>query len=263
MAAQICADLVGERDLERVEAVVDVLGHLGDRDRDTEAGARQAVVQPDNDGAAARVALADHRLGRLEEVVHAGALAKELGVEADPEVDTHTLTRHPLQDRDEDVLARAGHHRAAVDDDVPAWFLGERGADLLGGPLEVLGGQTAAGPGGGADADEGHVRLAHGRRGIVAHLQPAVGDDLGDQLTDPILHDGRCAVSDEGGLLGAGVDAEDLVAARGEARGRHAPDVSESEDAQADHVVGYAAQSTHSRLFADSHDIVSRIGGTE
>ena len=40
---------------------------------------------------AGRVMLTDDRLGRLEEVPHAGALAQELGVDRDAEVDTGGL----------------------------------------------------------------------------------------------------------------------------------------------------------------------------
>ena len=58
-------------DLQRVEGVVDVLRHLGHRDRHAEHGAGQPLVERADHVATRRVALADHGLRRREEVADA------------------------------------------------------------------------------------------------------------------------------------------------------------------------------------------------
>jgi hypothetical protein len=110
------ADLVGEADLQGVEGVVGVLGHLGDRDRDPEHVARQALVERRDRVGRGRVGRADHGLGRVEEVADAAALAEELRVHRDAEVDPDGLAGRLLQDRDQQVGAGAGEHRAAEHD---------------------------------------------------------------------------------------------------------------------------------------------------
>ena len=117
---QIAPISLAKLDLERVEAVVDVLGHLGDPDRDPEVWAGKVFVQSKHHVAAAWICLADNGFGWIEKVAHAGPLAQELGVHAHPEVDPGALARCRFQPWDQQVLARARHHGAAVDHDVPA-----------------------------------------------------------------------------------------------------------------------------------------------
>ena len=87
------ADLVGEPDFERVEAVVDVLGHLRDADGDPEARAGKALVESHHHFAAAWIRLADNGFGWIEEISNARTLAQELGIHANPEVDPRPLAR--------------------------------------------------------------------------------------------------------------------------------------------------------------------------
>ena len=172
-------------------------------------------------------------LGGAQEVPHAGALTQELGVDAHTEVHADALARRPLEQRDEGALAGARHHRAAEDHDVPAVLGRECPADLLGDPLEVLGGQTTARPRRRADAHERHVRVAHGLDRVGLHREPPRSHYLGDQFADPFLDDGCQAVTDERRLMWVGIDAEDDISPGSKAGSGHASDIAEPEDAQA------------------------------
>ena len=66
---------------------------------DPEARARQTLVEVHHLAAGTLVALADHGLGRIEEVLDAGALAQELGVHAHAEVDARLLAGGLFEDR--------------------------------------------------------------------------------------------------------------------------------------------------------------------
>ena len=79
-----------------MEAVVDVLGHLRDRDRNLKPRTAQSVVQLHYFGPAAVVALADYRLGRIQEVLYAATFPEEFGVHANAEVDPDSLARSPF-----------------------------------------------------------------------------------------------------------------------------------------------------------------------
>ena len=83
------------------------------------------------------------------------ALAQELRVDRHAEV--HARPRSPdafSRIGISSVVAGAGQHRAAEHDGVPAVPLAQRVADLLGHPLQVLGGQAAVRRRRRADADQ-------------------------------------------------------------------------------------------------------------
>src|SRR6478672_9016588 len=151
-----------------MEAVVDVLGHLRDRDRNLKPRTAQPVVQLQYFGPAAVVALADYRLGRIQEVLYAATFPEEFGVHANAEVDPDSLARSPFQDRNQRVLASTGNHRAPVHDDVPLRLLGQSGSYLLADPLEIRRGKTAVRRRRRTHANKGYVACQHRGDGIPA-----------------------------------------------------------------------------------------------
>ena len=243
------ADLVGEAHLEGVEAVVDVLGHLGHLHRHPEERPGQPLVEPEERLAAGLVDLPDHRLGRVEEVADAGALAQELRVDADPEVGARALARRALQDGHEQVLAGAGQHRAAEGDGVALALGAQGGADLLGDPLQVDRRQAPVGRGRGAHADQRQVAAgdALGRAGGDA--QRAGADDLGRELADALLDHRRLAAPDHVDLLRAHVDPDDLVAPLGQAGRGDAAHVAQAEHADSHPAPVPRAASTSRRRY--------------
>ena len=156
------AHLVGEADLERVEGVVGVLRHLGDRDRHAVDDAGKAVVERRHGVGRERVARADDGLRRIVEVAHRGALAQELRVHGDAEVVSGAQARGRLETRDQRALAGARQHRRAEDDRVAAAERRDGGADLVGDALQVYRRERAVAGRRRADADQRQVARGDG-----------------------------------------------------------------------------------------------------
>ena len=206
------ADLVAEGHLERVEAVVHVLGHLGHRDRHPEARAGQALVEGHAPARHCARRSPDHGLGRVEEVLHAGRLAQELRVQADPEVVAGPLARRPLQDRDQHVLAGARDHGAAVDHDVRSLVL-QRRADLLAGALHVREVEVAVRLAGRAHAHQRHVGRANRLARRRGRRKPALRTAAANSSGNLGLHDRDAARVHQLDLAGVHVHADHGVAA--------------------------------------------------
>ena len=220
---------------------------IGTRNR----GPPRPVVQAHHLRTAALVALADDRLRRILEVPHAAALAQELRVDTDAEVDPDALAGSAFQHGDQHLLARTGDHGAAKDHDVPAVLRCERGADLVARPFQIPRGQAAARCRRCAHTDDRDVRAQHRRRRIVRDRQPSAVTMLGRELADPLL-DHRCdALAEEVGLLWIDVDADDRVSPGREARGGDTSHVAETEDTDCQLAARVRHLSHHSCLSAD------------
>ena len=224
------ADLVGERDLEGVEAVVDVLRHLGHGSGHVERRAGEAGVEPGHHRHVGAVVAPDDRLGRGEEVGDRRALPEELRVHAHGEVPAGDQATRRLELRHDDAVARARQHRRAHDDDVTA--VGRQGGADLRRPRARDRSSTAIRWAPTASRRRRSARSvastasAHRRR----RPQPPRLDAVGDEIADPLLEHGRAAVVDRVDLDRVDVDADDVVTALGEAGGRHDPDVAQAED---------------------------------
>ena len=168
------ADLVRERDLERVPRVARVLHHLGGADAGRHHRRLDLRVERLGRLGVGLIVVADQRQRRVAEVVDRRALAEELGVDRDAEAGAVLLARGPFERRNHDVVRRARQHGAADHHHVVVVLVRERLADLLGDPLEIGEVEAAVLAARSADADERQVGVAHrvGRAGRRA--QPAV-----------------------------------------------------------------------------------------
>lgn len=104
--------------------------------------------------------------------------------------------------------------------------------DDVGDPFEVLGGQATTGPGGGTDADYGHIGLAHGADGVVAHGQPPARYSFGGDVGDPSFDHRRLTARKTSELPGIDVQTDDRVTPAREACCGDTSDVPETEDAE-------------------------------
>ena len=150
-------------------------------------------------------------------------------MDAHGEVPAGRQATRRLQPRHDDAVARARQHRRTDDDDVTA--VGRQGgADLLGTRSRYVVESDAVWRRRRADAHKGQVRRIDGVGHRRRRPQPPRLDGVGDEIADPLLEHGRAAVVDGVDLGWVDVDAEHVVTALGEARGRHDPDVAQAED---------------------------------
>ena len=188
-------DLVGEPDLERVEAVVDVLGHLGDPDGDPEAWAGKAFVQSD---APFRRCVDPSRPQRFwvdrENLERSFPRAGTRGSRKPRSRPPHACpTPTP-------AAGSAGSRRS------PAPWCCDRPqrANRPCRPMphrsrrstcsRNVGGQTPAGGRRCADADQRDVRAQDGGARIGGDGEVARGNDLGGEVADSFLDDRRPAL---------------------------------------------------------------------
>src|SRR5262249_41332713 len=83
-----------------------------------------------------------------------------------------------------------------------------------------------------SDGDEADLGGPHGGHEIGREPQPALGEVAADQLLEARLVDGDAALLEHRDLGLVDVDAEDVVAALGEARPGHQTDVAGPDDTQ-------------------------------
>ncbi|MEZ5317012.1 MAG: glycosyltransferase family 1 protein [Vicinamibacterales bacterium] len=131
------------------------------------AGARERLVELDHDRGGAVVRRANHHAVRLQEVLDGRALLEELGIADDAE-----RVRRLAPDDVAHQLRRAGRHRALVHDDRVARH---RAGRLLRRREHVLQVRRTVLPGGRADRDEDHLRLAHRLGQLRREAQPPLG----------------------------------------------------------------------------------------
>ena len=111
------ADLVGERHLERVPAIVGELGEFGHLERHLEQRGRGAVIEPGRTPRRPRPALAEDDAGGALEVGDGTALAQELRVHRHLVAPARVLAGSRGEQRQHDLLGGAGRHGAAQEDD--------------------------------------------------------------------------------------------------------------------------------------------------
>ena len=208
---------------ERVGRVLDGFGRC--RVGDDHRGA-DAVVERRHLQCRGLVVAADHDAIRLQEVLHCGPLAEELGVGHDLHVGP---THHPLDD-----LGAAHRHGRLVDDDR---FVRQHGADLSRRGLDVaeIGGAVVALRCG--HAQEGDLAIGCGVGRPEHERQPTAGDAFFDQLLQTELDDRDHAAAQALDLGGIDVGAHDLVTHVGEAGPRGQAHVTGADDSDLGHGV--------------------------
>ena len=175
------ADLVGETHLQRVPRVVHVLDHLGGLEIGAHERTGEPVIEFRQHLAACAVQLTDHGLRRIQEVVHRGALAQELGVHAQPEIDSGSPPGRGLERRDHHVARRSRQHRAADCDHRRTGMLSQRRTDLLAYSAHVRQIDSPVATRGRTDADQSQVGQLDRRRQIRRRGQPLAANLFRDE----------------------------------------------------------------------------------
>jgi hypothetical protein len=225
------AYLVGETHLQCVPRVVGVLHHLRRLDVGAHQGRLEVGVETRQQLAAGFVEFADHRLGRVEVVVHRAAFAQELRVDAHAELRARLASRCGFERRDHHVAHGAGQHRAADHHRRRAVVAAHGFADLLGDPPYVLEVDVAVGAARRAHAHHDQIGTLHRVDGLDAGGEPARRHLLLDNLADVLLDDGRAAGVDQVHLARLRVDADHIVALLRQAARSHGADVPQTQDA--------------------------------
>ncbi|MCY1292384.1 hypothetical protein D9M70_416070 [compost metagenome] len=227
------ADLVGEGDLGGVPDVAGVLDHLRHLDALAHDGGVEFLVERLQQVAGAAVQLADHGHRRVVVVLDRGALAKELGVHRDAEVDPGTFARAFLEDRDHHVLHRARQHGGAHHHGMPGVLVAQRLADLGAHRLDEVQGQVAVALARRADAGKRQVGIANRCLDVGRAPQVAALHALLEQGLEPRLDDRRATAVDEVDLDLGYIDPDHLVAAYRQAPRAHRPHVTQTKNADA------------------------------
>ena len=227
------ADFVGEGDLERVKGIaahLERLGHANVRDQEACIEMLEQIAHRIDRGFAIA---ADDRVRRMIVVADRGALAQELRLEAQTEVDARLLAAGALENWLYLLFHRARLNRRADDDGVELLLERQRRTELLGEPQDR--GEVLAAVRGRrrAHAHERDFGIAHGQHGIVGHRDAAGIDHVAHQFLDAFFEDGRLATANQVELHGIDVDADHLVSVTREASQRHCADVAQAEDADA------------------------------
>ncbi len=212
-------------------AVVGVLHHLGGLDVGADHRARRFRIQRGEQIAARLVDLADHGLRRMVVVVHRGAFAQELGVDADAELLAGALAGVFFQQGNDHAAHGPGEHGAAKDNHRRAGMAGERPADLLADALHVFQVDAAVRLARRADADERQIGVAHRVLDVGRGVQASRLHLLGDDLAQVLLDDRRAPFVDEVDLGSLRIDADDFVAFSCQEPCGYRPDVSEPQHA--------------------------------
>src|ERR1019366_4522362 len=228
--AQI-ADFVGETDLQRMPAVVNVLDHLSRLYIRPDQRRLEFFVKLGQHVAAGFIQFADHRLRRRAEVFHCRTLPQKFGVVTDAEVNPGLFPGELFQGGNHDAAHRARQDGAADDDGVASCLSLERLADLFANPPNVFQVEVAVGLARCADANEGQFRLANRLDWIAGGVQPAGSSSGGDDLTDVHFNDGRLATVDQVDFGRERVDPDDFMSIMGETPRRNRADITQSENA--------------------------------
>ena len=137
------------------------------------------------------VADANHRQGRFEEILHARALAEELGSHRDAKVHACPLPAEFFQERTQASIDRTWQHGAPEDDDGEAFGVGERVPDLHRDALDLRKNRQSRRSGSRrADADDDDVAAARGVGDTCGDGKPARRASRCDQLPQVRLDDG-------------------------------------------------------------------------
>ena len=163
-----------------------------------------------------RVEFADDCERRRVVVPNRGSFAEELRIHADAEIAAGLLPGVLLQNRDDESLDGSGQDGASNADDVIRARLLQESADVGGRVLDVIETQAPVLVAGCAHAHHRQVRVLDCvRRGA----QAVVADSTANEIGQPGLDDSADPFVDAVDLPLIDVDAENVIAARGEARG--------------------------------------------
>ena len=221
---------IREGDLQRMKIVAGVLHHLGRAHRGADELARQVAEQCFQPLGRGFMVGADDGERRLVVVADRAALAQELGLEAQEEVDAVLLARLALDDRAQHVFHGAGHDGAAEHHHVRLGLAGQ-GLPQLGGQAHdgalIL---AAIGRRGRAHADQADVAAQHGGLGVGGDGDATAGGHALHELDHALFHHRRLAGRDELELGLVDVHADDLVAVARQAGQRHGADVAKAKD---------------------------------
>jgi hypothetical protein len=217
-----------------VERVVRVLDHhRHGRRRDQERGIDVGVQIGDGAGGGLISVDADHRLGRVEEVVDGRALAKELRVDGESEVPPPLLAAGALERGKEELFCHPRQRRASEDDNMPLALVAQRGADLLADVDDAGNVRRAVRIARRAHTNERKIGRRDGFGGIGGGGEPAVTDMLCEQFFETLFKNWAPPGGKRRDLLLRDVDPDNAMPALRKAAGGDRADVAEAEDADA------------------------------
>ncbi|MCY1359613.1 hypothetical protein D9M69_461950 [compost metagenome] len=216
--------------------VAGVLDHLGDFDVLADDRRVELAVQGFQGVAGGRVEPADDGHRREVVVLDRGALAEELGVHRDAEIDPGGLAGAVLEDRDHHVLHGARQHGAAHHHGVAPGLVAQDETDLAAHRFDVVELQVAVLLARRADADERQVGGGH-RLGDVGGAAQAAGlQALLQEFFQTGFDDGRFALVDQVDLGRGNIHANHFMTACREATGTYCADIAKTENADAHYI---------------------------
>src|SRR5579885_1897426 len=225
------ADLVGEAHLQGVPAVVRVFDRLGGAHVDHVDLDSIAVVEPPQGLAGPLVDGADHGDRGGAEILDCAALAQELRMIGEAEIDARLLPRDLPQHRDHIPLHGTRQDRAADDEHVTIRLESHRAGNVLASLKHVAKIEISVVKARGADAHEAQLRAEDRLVRRRGRFQPPGSDGALDQHRHVGLADRGLAGIDGPDLLRRDVHRDDAVALVGHASSQHGADVSDAEDA--------------------------------
>ncbi|MNZ46411.1 hypothetical protein D3C78_640920 [compost metagenome] len=211
--------------------VAGVLDHLGHFDGLADDRCVEFAVEGFQQVAGGLVQLADDGHGRVVVVLDRGTFAQELGVHRHAEVHAGLLAGAVFDDRDHHVVHGARQYGAAHHDSVALGLVAQGETDLAADAFDIVQFQVAILLARRADADEGHLGVAHGGADIGGSTQAAGLHALLQKFFQAGLDNGRLAIVDQVDLGRRNVDANNFMTTSREAAGAYCTNIAQTKDA--------------------------------
>src|SRR5262249_28168672 len=225
------AELVGERDLERVERIAGEFHGLGCADGCAHLRSVHETVGLGEHVAFTRRSLPDDHEGWLVEIADREPFAHEFGIGHDSERASCSPTGGFLDPRDDERIDGAGQHRAPYGDGVNVPLVTKRRPDLAWHVFDVRSVRLSALLARRPHADEGEIRARDCLRDVRRRHEASRAVRLLEKRRQVRLEDGALASSEESELFRIDLHTDHSVTLVRETRGRDGADVAQPEGA--------------------------------